>query len=41
MFSGSDSIGFVWSGVGQALVQFLQLLAVFAISAVLATLMTP
>ena len=41
MFSGPDSIGFVWSGVGGALVQFMQFTIVFAMSAFLATLLTP
>ena len=41
MFLGLNSIDFVWSGVGQALMQFMQFLVVFALSAFLATLVTP
>ena len=37
MFPGPDSMGFVWGGVGQALVHFMHFLAVFAMLAVLAT----
>ena len=38
MLSGPNSIGFVWSGVGQVLMRFMQLLVVFAMSAFLAML---
>ena len=49
MFPGPDSIGFVWGGVGRALrqfmhfsaMQFMHLLAIFAMLAVLATSVTP
>ena len=37
MFPGSDSIGFVWGGVGRALMQFMHFSAIFAMLAVLAT----
>ena len=40
MFSGPDSIGFVWSGVGCALMELMQFSAIFAMLAVLATLVT-
>ena len=40
MFPGSDSIGFVWGGVGRALMQFMHFLAFFAMLAVLATSVT-
>ena len=40
MFSGPDSIGIVWSGVGRALMQFMHFLVVFAMSVFLATLVT-
>ena len=33
-------MGFVWGGVGQALMQFLRFSAIFAMLAVLATLVT-
>ena len=39
-FSGADSIGFVWSRVGRALMQFMHFLVVFAMSAFLVTLVT-
>ena len=29
MFPGSDSIGFVWGGVGRALMQFMQVFSYF------------
>ena len=41
MFPGPDSIGFVWGGVGQELMQFMHFLAIFAMLAVLATSVTP
>ena len=41
MFPGSDSMGFVWGGVGRALMQFMYFSAIFAMLAVLATLVTP
>ena len=41
MFPGPDSMGFVWAGVGRALMQFMHFLAFFAMLAVLATLVTP
>ena len=41
MFPGPDSMGFVWGGVGRALMQFMHLLAIFAMWAVLATSVTP
>ena len=37
MFPGPDSMGFVWGGVGRALMQFMYFLAIFALLAVLAT----
>ena len=37
MFPGPDSIGFVWGGVGRALMQFVHFSAIFAMLAVLAT----
>ena len=40
MFLGPDSIGFVWGGVGRALMQFMHFLAFFAMLAVLATSVT-
>ena len=40
MFSRPDSMGFVWSAVGRALMQFMQFLVVFAMLAFLATLLT-
>ena len=39
-FLGPDSMRFVWGGVGQALLRFMQLLVVFALSSFLATLVT-
>ena len=41
MFPGRDSMGFVWGGVGRALVQFLHFSAILAMLAVLATSVTP
>ena len=41
MFPGPDSIGFVWGGVGRALMQFMHFPAIFAMLAVLATSVTP
>ena len=41
MFPGPDSMGFVWGGVGRALLQFMHFSAIFAISAGLATSVTP
>ena len=41
MFLGPDSMGFVWGGVGRALVQFMHFSAIFVMLAVLATLVTP
>ena len=29
MFPGRDSMGFVWGGVGRALMQFMHILAIF------------
>ena len=40
MFPGPDSMGFVWSGVGQALVPLMHFSAIFAMLAVLATSVT-
>ena len=40
MFPGLDSMGFVWGGVGRALMQFAHFSAFFAMLAVLATLVT-
>ena len=40
MFRGAGSIGFVWGGVGRALMQFMQFLAFFSMLAVLATSVT-
>ena len=40
MFPGPNSMGFVWGGVGRALMQFMQLSAIFAMLAVLATSVT-
>ena len=40
MFPGPDSIGFVWGGVGRALMQFMHFSAIYAILAVLATSVT-
>ena len=41
MFPGPGSMGFVWGGVGRALAQFMHFLAIFAVLAVFATLVTP
>ena len=41
MFPGPDSMGFVWGGVGRALMQFMHFSAIFAMLAVLVTLVTP
>ena len=41
MFPGPYSMGFVWGGVGRALMQFMHLFAIFAMLAVLATSVTP
>ena len=41
MFLGPDSMGFVWGGVGQALMQFMHLSGIFGMLAVLATSVTP
>ena len=41
VFPGPDSIGFVWGGVGRALMQFMHFSAIFAMLAVLATSVTP
>ena len=41
MFLGPGSMGFVWGGVGRALVQLMHFSAIFAMSAVLATSVTP
>ena len=40
MFPGPDSMGFVWGGVGRALMQFMHFSGIFAMLAVLATLVT-
>ena len=40
MFPGAGSMGFVWGGVGQALMQFMHFSAIFGMLAVLATLVT-
>ena len=40
-FRGPDSIGFVWGGVGRALMQFMHFSAIFAMLAVWATSVTP
>ena len=40
MFPGPDSMGFVWVGVGLALMHLKQLLVVFATSPFLATTLT-
>ena len=40
-FPGADSIGFVWGGVGRALVQFMHFSAIYAMLAVLATSVNP
>ena len=41
MFPVPDSMGFVWGGVGRALLQFMHFTAIFAMLAVLATSVTP
>ena len=41
VFPGPDSIGFVWGGVGRALMQFMHFSAIFGMLAVLATSVTP
>ena len=41
MFPGPESMGFVWGGVGQVLMQFMHFSPIFAMSAVLVTLVTP
>ena len=41
VFPGPDSMGFVWGGVGRALMQFMHFSAIFAMLAVLATSVTP
>ena len=41
MFSGLDSIWFVWSGVGRVLLQSMKVLVLFAMLPFLATLVTP
>ena len=41
MFPVPDSMGFVWSGVGLALMQLMYFSAIFAMLAVLATSLTP
>ena len=41
VFWAPDSMGFVWGGVGRALLQFMHFSAIFAMSAVLATSVTP
>ena len=41
MFAGPESMGFVWGGVGRALVHFMHFSPIFAMLAVLATLVTP
>ena len=40
MFPGPVSIGFVWGGVGRALMQFMHFFSHFAMLAVLATSVT-
>ena len=40
MFPGPDSMGFVWGGVGRALMQFMHLSAIYAMLAVLAASVT-
>ena len=37
MFPGPDSIGFIWGGVGRALMQFMHFSAIFAMLADLAS----
>ena len=41
VFPGSDSMGFVWGGVGRAPMQLMHFLAIFAMLGVLATSVTP
>ena len=41
MFPGPDSMGFVWGGVGQALMQCLHFSAIFGMLAVLANSVIP
>ena len=41
MFPGPDSMGFVWGGVGRALMQFMHFSAIFGMLTVLATSVTP
>ena len=41
VFPGADSMGFVWGGVGRALVQVMHFSAIFVMWAVLATSVTP
>ena len=41
MFPGPDSTGFVWGGVGQALMQFMHFSAIFSMLEVLVTSVTP
>ena len=41
VFPAPDSMGFVWGGVGRALMQFTHFSAIFAVLAVLATSVTP
>ena len=41
MFPGPDSMGFVWGGVGRALMQFMHFLAFFGMLGVFATSVTP
>ena len=40
MFLGPNSIGFVWSAVGRALLRFMEFLVVFAMPAFLETFVT-
>ena len=40
MFLGPDSMGFVWGGVGRALLQFINFSAMFSTLAVLVTSVT-
>ena len=40
MFPSPNSIGFVWGGVGRALMQFMHFLPIFGMLAVLATSVT-
>ena len=41
VFPRPDPMGFVWGGVGRALMQFMRFSAILAMLAVLATSMTP